>query len=137
MTELIRSREELENRIIGAYRAGQSKRSLAREFMMSRNTVRKILRNHKQQRGEETAVLIQRNRIPRKRKIDGYLNQIEQLLKRYPKITGVRIMEEVKAAGYDGGITQLRKAVSKLRPKPKREPIIRFSTAPNDLIRYR
>ncbi len=130
MTEWIRSREELENRIIGAYRAGQSKRSLAREFRMSRNTVRRILRNHKQQRGEEDALVIKKHRIPRERKIDRYLDQIKQLLERYPKITGVRIMEEIKAAGYDGGITQLRETVSKLRPKPKREPIIRFNTAP-------
>jgi len=85
---------------------------LAREFKISRNTVRKILRNHKQQRGEEAVFEIKKHPIPRKRKTDAYLNQIKQLLERYPKITCVRIMEEVRTAGYEGGITQLQEVVA-------------------------
>jgi transposase len=38
---------------------------------------------------------------------------------------------ECRAAGYPGGIMQLRDYVMKLRPRPEPEPIVRFETAPD------
>jgi transposase len=42
----------------------------------------------------------------------------------------VRLFEEVRAAGYPGGITQVREYVARVRPRPEPEPVVRFETAP-------
>ena len=42
----------------------------------------------------------------------------------------MRLFDEVRAAGYPGGITQLRDYVACVRPRPEPEPVIRFETAP-------
>ena len=42
----------------------------------------------------------------------------------------MRLFEEVRAAGYPGGITQLREYVAQVRPRPEPEPVVRFETPP-------
>jgi transposase len=53
---------------------------------------------------------------------------IEARLAEYPRLSGTRLFAECRAAGYSGGITQLRDFVRRLRPAP--EPITRFETEP-------
>ena len=36
----------------------------------------------------------------------------------YPRLTAVRLLEEIRAAGYRGGYTQLKEYVRKVRPRP-------------------
>ena len=55
---------------------------------------------------------------------------MNKLLEKYPNITGQRIYEELCHEGYTGGISILRDRLRKLRPKPKKEPVIRFETEP-------
>jgi transposase len=45
-------------------------------------------------------------------------------------LSAVRLFEEVRAAGYAGGITQLRDFVARVRPRPEPEPVVRFETPP-------
>jgi transposase len=40
----------------------------------------------------------------------------------------VRRLDEIRAAGYAGGYTQLKAFVRRVRPTPAPEPLIRFET---------
>ena len=123
----IRDRQELEQTLILMHHEGRSIRELCRQFHLGRNTVRRILRAHARRRDSGHDVLTKK--IMRASKLDGFDPEIKKLLGKYPDITGLRIYEELKEAGYSGGISILRERLRKLRP-PKREPVIRFETDP-------
>jgi len=123
----IRNRQELEHTLILMHHEGRSIRELSRQFHLGRNTVRRILRAQAQRRDCGHEVL--RKRFLRTSKLDGFDPEIKKLLDKYPKITGLRIYEELKEAGYPGGISILRERLKKLRT-PDREPVIRFETEP-------
>jgi len=125
--KFIRDRQELEQTLILLYHEGGSIRQLSRQFHLGRNTVRRILRAHAQRRDIGYEVLSKR--LLRTSKLDEFDPEIKKLLEKYPKITGLRIYEELKEAGYPGGISILRQRLKKLRI-PDREPVIRFETEP-------
>jgi len=126
------SREELANLVITRHRAGWSARSLAQELGISRNTVRKILKQHRRARQEGHDAVVTKPRVPRPSMLDQYVPRIAELLEAYPKIKGQRVFEELREAGYRGGISILRERLKRLRPQPKAEPIVRFSTDPGE-----
>ena len=75
--------------------------------------------------------VIQARYGPRERKpakLEPFTAIIEARLAEYPRLSGTRLLAECRAAGYTGGVTQLREFVRRLRPAP--EPITRFETAP-------
>jgi len=123
------SREELENLVATRHRDGWSGRILAKDLGVSRNTVRKILKKVRKQQQEGHDLLSKKVSTPRASKLDEYIPRIKALLEEYPNITGQRVFEELQDADYDGGITILREKLQELRPKPKREPVVRFETA--------
>jgi transposase len=125
--KFLQNRQELEQTLILLHHEGRSIRELSRQFQLGRNTIRRILRAQAQRRDRGHEVLTKRLR--RASKLDGFDPEIKKLLNRYPDITGLRIYEELKEAGYAGGISILRERIKKLRI-PKREPIIRFETEP-------
>ena len=51
-------------------------------------------------------------------------------LESYPELSAVRLFDEVRAAGYTGGLTQLKLYVAQVRPRPAPEPLVRFETEP-------
>jgi transposase len=59
-------------------------------------------------------------------KLERFKPLIQARLTEYPYLSGVRILKEIRAAGYAGGVTQLRAYVATLRPEP--EPLVRFET---------
>jgi len=63
-------------------------------------------------------------------KLDPYHGIIDARLATYGELSAIRLFAEVRAAGYTGGITQLRDYVARVRPRPEPEPPIRFETAP-------
>lgn len=71
-----------------------------------------------------------RVRQPRPAKLERYRATILQRLETYPELSAVRLFEEVRAAGYSGGITQLREFVEQVRPRPPVEDVVRFETPP-------
>jgi transposase len=124
------SRAELENLVVTRHRAGWTGRKLARDLRISRNTVREILQCHRRHREEGHDLVARPPRAPRPSKLDEYVPQVTALLSQYPEIKGQRVFEELRARGYGGGISILREKLQELRPKPKREPTVRFETPP-------
>jgi transposase len=128
--KFIRNRKELEHSLILMHHEGRPIRELSRQFQLGRNTVRRILRAHAQRRDSGHEALIPlRAGLKRVSKLDGFAPEIKKLLDKYPKITGLRIYEELKEMGYPGGISILRERLKQLRA-PDREPVIRFETEP-------
>jgi transposase len=126
---LIHSKEQWENHVVTSFNDGASIRWLTREFKVSRNTIRRILRSHTAKRNTEvTAVVHQKNR--RASKLDKYIPLMKELLEKYPFINGKRMFEELNQQGYSGGITIVRERLSLLVPSPKKKPTMRFETEP-------
>lgn len=131
--EIIPDTAHLRHRVVLYHRDGWSIRQLSRYFGIGRNRVRRMLRTAQKQRAQEQPPppgMPTRTVATRSSKLDAYLPQMTQLLQRYPDLTGVRMREELRVLGYDGGITILRERLKRLRPKPSREPVIRFETDP-------
>jgi transposase len=128
---------EEENEVIHRWQNRQSIRSIAGELNLSRYLVTSIIRKHAQQRDAEAA--IQNDAPPaslgavptlRASKLDPFIEQLEQLLERYPKLTATRAMEELQRSGYDGGYTILRERIKFLRKTPSKPLVVRFETGP-------
>ena len=64
-------------------------------------------------------------------KLDQFKPMIEEMLKEYPNLSGVRIFEKIKALGYTGRTTILREYLAELRGR-QREAFVRYETAPGE-----
>jgi transposase len=118
-----KTRIELEHQVVSLSGQGLGRRAIARAVGVSRNTVRKILEAHGHARREQQAALAPPpQRLPRPQKIDDFRGKVTELLGRYPEITAQRVFEELRAAGYGGGYTQVKQHVRKVRPPPHPEP---------------
>jgi hypothetical protein len=51
-------------------------------------------------------------------KLDAFEPQLQQLLDRYPRITVIRLQEELHSAGYTGGYSILAERVRQFRARP-------------------
>ena len=63
-------------------------------------------------------------------KLDPYKAIITERLDTYPELSAVRLFDEVRAAGYPGGLAQLQVFVRRVRPRPPAEEVVRFETPP-------
>lgn len=112
----------LEIRIL--HRQGVGVREIARRMGVSRNTVRKYLRdNLAPEYGPRTA---------RPGKLDAYKKYIvERVEAALPDwIPATVIDREIRARGYVGSIRLLRYFMASLRPAAKPDPLVRFETPP-------
>jgi transposase len=122
--------EELRHEIVRRRQNGASRRRIARDLGVARETVHSVLRRWEAERarhGSSTAVPVP---LRRPSQVDPFNDLIRELLQRYPDITIVRVFEELRGKGFQGGITIVRERVLQLRPQPLREPVRRFETPP-------
>jgi transposase len=125
----IASGDDLAHRIVLQRRQGTSIRALGRQYDISRNTVRRILRDNATQREQGHDVLAAPKR--RASKLDPFRPRVREILQKYPDITGTRLYEKLcEEEGYTGGISIVRELLAELRVPPKKEPVIRFETEP-------
>ena len=121
--------DELRSEVLRRRYGGQSGRDIARELHLSRKTVAKVLIEHRQQRANGTSLAP----TPRKGRgslVDAHEATLRDYLARYPNMTVVRLLEELRSRGYTGGYTVLRQRVKQLRKQGHRPPVERFETGP-------
>lgn len=63
--------------------------------------------------------------------VDPYIEFIRQVLEQHPRLRATRIHRMIRERGYSGSITQLRRAVARLRPL-SREPFLRLQFFPGE-----
>ena len=107
---------------------GASKSALARQLGVSRDTVHRWIRAGDLDRDLETTPVQDGPRRPVPTKLDAYKAIIETRLAAYPELSAVRLLAEIRAAGFAGSYTQLKEFVRQVRPTPPTEPVIRFET---------
>jgi len=104
---------------------GKSVRSIAKELHLSRNTVRRVLKDN--------GIDLQPRRKQKVSKLDPYSDYLtRRVLKASPHVLPATVLlTEIKEIGYSGGITILREFLRDLRQSLKpQEPLIRFETDP-------
>jgi transposase len=124
----ISSKEDFLHQIVTMNADGWSIRALSRHFDISRNMVRRILRSHQAKRDQGHDILPKKQE--RSSKLTPFMPLMKLLIEEFPDITGVRMVENLKDGGYDGGKTIVTDHLRVMRPKPKREPVVRFETSP-------
>jgi transposase len=107
---------------------GLSKTAIAQRLGVSRRVVHHWIATGQLTRDITTAP--PRQYPPRRTQLDPFTAIIAARLATYPELSAVRLFEEVRAAGYPGGITQVREYVARVRPRPAPEPVVRFETPP-------
>lgn len=123
--------EELVNDIVHRREGGQSIRGIAADLGIGRKRVARVLRL--QRTAREVESLTPELPPPAKKrsgKLTGFDEVIQRLLRRYPKITVRRVLEELRRQGYGGKYTILRERVKQLRAAPSKPLVIRFETPP-------
>jgi transposase len=121
---------------------GTSKSALARQLGVSRDTIHRWIRDGDLDRDLETEPVQYGPRSSVPTKLDPYNGIIETRLAAYPELSAVRLLDEIRAAGYTGGYSQLTAFVQRVRPTPPPEPVVRFETpagrqAQVDFARFR
>ena len=101
---------------------------ISREPGISRQTIYRWINEGELDRDLEEVRYGPRPPVPTK--LDAYKAIVRERLEEYPELTAVRLLAEIRAAGYPGGYTQLREYVRKVRPRAPADPLVRFETDP-------
>lgn len=108
--------------IVALHRQGHGIKTIAKHLGISRNAVRRALR-----RGGPPVY----ERASRPSKLDPFKDYLIQRLTDFPELSCERLLEEIRARGYLGGKTILKDFTLAYRRR-RREPIVRFETAPGE-----
>jgi len=121
---------EMERRVLLRHylEQGLPKAEVARQLGISRETIYSMIRKGDLDR--DPLEVRYGPRPPIATKLDPFKAIIAARLEEYPELTGVRLFEEIRAAGYTGGVTQLRDYVRTIRPRQPLEEVVRFETPP-------
>jgi transposase len=107
---------------------GLTKSAIAGRLGISRRTVHHWIKTGQLERDLDDEAVRYKPRPPVKRKIDPYIGIVQSRLAEYPKLSAVRVYEEIKAAGYEGRYSQVKEYVRALRPTPVEDAAVRFET---------
>ena len=109
---------------------GLSQREIRRRTGAGRDTIRRAVAS-----AEPPSY---RSRPKRPSKLDPYRAEIERLLDDEPTLSGVRILEEIQALGYDGAQTILDILLRELRPRrlPPPRSFQRTTYRPGELCQF-
>jgi transposase len=107
---------------------GVGKTELARRFGVSRRTVYHWIETAQLDRDLDDEAVSYKPRPAVSRKLDPFKGVIEARLQIYPRLTAQRLFEEIRADGYAGGYTQLKRYVRGVRPREVDEAVQRFET---------
>jgi transposase len=105
---------------------GLSKRAIAARLRCCAKTIKKALQSSEPPRAAR----------PRKRgsKLDPFKGKIKELLDRYPRMSGVRIMQEIVDCGYQGKSTILREHLKQVRPARKARTYLEVNYEPGEAL---
>lgn len=120
---------EMAHAAVVLHQKGWGQRRIAEELGISRKRVRRMLARVHREREQGHSAL---PRPPMKRgsQLDAFEPKIRALLDDHPDITAIRLLEELRAAGYPGGYTIVKERLRALRPEQKPSVVERFETAP-------
>lgn len=107
---------------------GHSIRAIAEQLGVSRNTVRKYLR-------DQAAEPVYPQRTPRLTKLDPfkvYLNERVAAAKPH-WIPASVLFREIQSMGYSGGVSRLKEYLIQFK-QPEPDPVVRFETAPGQQL---
>ena len=105
--------------ISAANQRGVAIKEICRKTGLARNTIRKAIRNE----------LAPEFKSPPS-KLDPYKEYLIFRLADYPSLSATKLLDEIKAKGYSGGFSILKKFTLPFRQSRKRTSNIRFETAP-------
>ena len=98
--------------------------TIADELKVHRDTVERAVEAHRFTRTTGTQV--------RASIVDPYKPFIAATLEQYPRLRATRLFDMVKSRGYPGSALQIRRYVSKVRPRPRAEAFFRLDTLPGE-----
>ena len=107
---------------------GVGKSELARRFDVSRRTIYHWIETGQLDRDLDNEPVRYAARPVVPRKLDPYRGIIQERLQYFPELTAQRLFDEIRAAGYPGGYTQVKEYVRSIRPQPPADPVVRFET---------
>ena len=106
--------------IVALHRQGVPIKAICRQLGVGRNTVRRALRRQ----GPPAY-----KRPPAAGKLDPFKDYLLARLAEFPELSAVVLFEEIRAQGYEGGISILKDFTRPYRQR-RREPVVRFETPP-------
>jgi len=109
---------------------GLPKAVIARQLGINRRTIDRWISEGQLEHEVDTGRIAPPVRKSRPAKLEAFKPIVDARLASYPELTTVRLFDEIRSAGYTGGLTQLKLFVMQVRPRPVLEPAVRFETEP-------
>ena len=120
----------IENEVIRRWQEQTPMRRIAVELRISRYLVKRIIMDHQAGRAQgATHPDLPTPPESRGSILDQHVPFIQDLLARWPSMTALRIHEELRGRGFTGKYTIVKDLVRRLRPEPRRQPVLRFETS--------